>query len=121
GTGGMEPSLTGAASTVAVITFNAYVFFFGMSWGPVVWVLLGELFPNRIGAAALALAASAQWIANFIVSTAFPPIAAQSLTIAYGIFTAFALASIFFVKMKVPETTGKSLEQISEEEAKAAA
>ncbi|MDP1876909.1 MAG: sugar porter family MFS transporter [Actinomycetota bacterium] len=116
GAGGMEPSLTGAASTIAVITFNAYVFFFGMSWGPVVWVLLGEMFPNRIRAAALALAASAQWIANFIVSTAFPPIAAQSLTIAYGIFTAFALASIFFVKMKVPETTGKSLEQISQEE-----
>ena len=114
GTGGMEPSLVGTSATLAVLAFNAYVVFFGMSWGPVVWVLLGEMFPNRIRAAALALAASAQWIANFIVSTSFPPIAARSLTIAYGIFTAFAIASIFFVRAKVPETMGKSLEQISE-------
>ena len=115
GEGGMEPSLVGASSAFAVIAFNAYVVFFGMSWGPVVWVLLGEMFPNRIRAAALALAASAQWIANFIVSTAFPPIAARSLTIAYGIFTVFAIASIIFVKRKVPETMGKTLEQISDE------
>ncbi len=115
GTGGTEPSLTGMSATAAVLAFNAYVVFFGMSWGPVVWVLLGEMFPNRIRAAALALAASAQWMANFIVSTAFPPVAARSLTIAYGIFTAFALASIFFVRTKVPETTGRSLEQISDE------
>jgi sugar porter (SP) family MFS transporter len=113
GEGGMEPSLTGTVSTVAVIAFNAYVFFFGMSWGPVVWVLLGEMFPNRIRAAALAVAASAQWIANFVVSTAFPPIAEQSLMIAYGIFTAFAIASIFFVRTKIPETTGRSLEDMS--------
>jgi hypothetical protein len=103
------------SATLAVLAFNAYVVFFGMSWGPVVWVLLGEMFPNRIRAAALALAASAQWIANFIVSTAFPPVAARSLTIAYGIFTAFALASIFFVRTKVPETTGRSLEEISDD------
>lgn len=114
GTGGMEPSLAGTTATMAVLAFNAYVVFFGMSWGPVVWVLLGEMFPNSIRAAALALAASAQWIANFIVSTAFPPVAARSLTIAYGIFTVFALASILFVRAKVPETTGRSLEEISE-------
>ncbi len=118
--GALEPSLSGASAAIAVIAFNVYVFFFGMSWGPVVWVLLGEMFPNRIRAAALAVAAAAQWIANFVVSTAFPPIASQSLTIAYGIFTAFALVSIFFVKRKVPETTGKSLEQISEDAAAAA-
>jgi sugar porter (SP) family MFS transporter len=115
GSGGMEPHLVGAMSTFAVLAFNAYVVFFGMSWGPVVWVLLGEIFPNRIRAAALALAASANWIANFVVSTAFPPVAARSLTIAYGIFTLFAIASIFFVRSKVPETTGRSLEEISEE------
>jgi MFS transporter, SP family, sugar:H+ symporter len=114
GTGGLEPQLVGGMATFAVLAFNLYVVFFGMSWGPVVWVLLGEIFPNRIRAAALALAASANWIANFIVSTAFPPVAARSLTIAYGIFTLFAIASIFFVRAKVPETTGRSLEQISE-------
>jgi MFS transporter, SP family, sugar:H+ symporter len=114
GTGGTEPHLVGAASTFAVLAFNAYVVFFGMSWGPVVWVLLGEIFPNKIRAAALALAASANWIANFVVSTAFPPVAARSLTVAYGIFTLFAIASIFFVRSRIPETTGRSLEQISE-------
>jgi len=113
GAGGAEPSLAGISATVAVLAFNVYVFFFGMSWGPVVWVLLGEMFPNKIRAAALAVAAAAQWIANFVVSTAFPPIAESSLTVAYGIFTAFAIASIFFVRSKVPETTGRSLEQIS--------
>jgi len=113
-TGALEPSLTGTAATVAVLAFNAYVFFFGMSWGPVVWVLLGEMFPNRIRAAALAVAAAAQWMANFAVSTAFPPIASTSLTLAYGIFTAFAIASIVFVRTKIPETMGRSLEEISE-------
>jgi sugar porter (SP) family MFS transporter len=113
GAGGTEPSLTGMTATIAVLAFNVYVFFFGMSWGPVVWVLLGEMFPNKIRAAALAVAAAAQWIANFVVSTAFPPIAESSLTIAYGIFTAFAIASIFFVRSKIPETTGRSLEEIS--------
>ena len=112
--GAMEPSLSGASSAIAVVAFNLYVVFFGMSWGPVVWVLLGEMFPNRIRAAALAVAAAAQWIANFIVSTAFPPIAEQSLMIAYGIFTVFAIASIFFVRSKVQETMGRSLEEISE-------
>jgi MFS transporter, SP family, sugar:H+ symporter len=114
--GAPEPSLVGMSATVAVLAFNAYVFFFGMSWGPVVWVLLGEMFPNRIRAAALAVAAAAQWMANFAVSTAFPPIATTSLTLAYGIFTAFAVASIVFVRSKVPETMGRSLEEISADE-----
>lgn len=111
--GTTQPVLEGAAATTAVIAFNVYVVFFGMSWGPVVWVLLGEMFPNSIRAAALAVAAAAQWLANFAVSTAFPPIAARSLTIAYGAFTVFAIVSILFVRRKVPETTGKSLEEIS--------
>ena len=115
GSGGTEPSLTGGMATLAVVAFNLYVVFFGMSWGPVVWVLLGEMFPNSIRAAALAVAAAAQWIANFMVSTAFPPLAEMSLSVAYGIFTAFALMSIFFVKTKVPETTGRTLEEISAE------
>jgi len=115
--GGTEPTLTGGMAAAAVIAFNLYVVFFGMSWGPVVWVLLGEMFSNRIRAAALAVAAAAQWIANFIVSTAFPPLAEVSLTMAYGIFTAFALVSIFFVRSKIPETTGRTLEEISEDSA----
>ena len=56
-------------------------------------------------------------MANFLISTAFPPLAEVSLTMAYGIFTAFAIASIFFVRSKVPETTGRTLEEISEDAA----
>lgn len=119
--GVLQPSLTGSSSAIAVVAFNAYVVFFGMSWGPVVWVLLGEMFPNKIRAAALAVAAAAQWIANFIVSTAFPPIAESSLMVAYGIFTAFAIASIFFVRTKVQETMGRSLEEISDSAEKVSA
>ncbi|MEZ5114831.1 MAG: sugar porter family MFS transporter [Candidatus Nanopelagicales bacterium] len=113
--GGSEPQLVGGSATVAVIAFNAYVFFFGMSWGPVVWVLLGEMFPNRLRAAALAVAAAAQWLANFIVSMWFPTIAGFSLTLAYGIFTVFAALSIWFVMTKIRETKGKTLEQMSDQ------
>ncbi|MDD2858122.1 MAG: sugar porter family MFS transporter [Candidatus Nanopelagicales bacterium] len=112
-----NPVLTNGPDVVAMIAFNVYVAFFAATWGPVVWVLLGEMFPNRIRAAALALAASAQWAANFIVSTGFPPIAGRSLGLAYGIFTVFALLSIPFVMKKVRETKGVELEDMDELEA----
>ncbi|TAK70758.1 MAG: MFS transporter [Actinomycetota bacterium] len=107
---GGDPVLSGATSGLAVVAFNLYVVFFGMSWGPVVWVLLGEMFPNRIRALALAIAAAAQWLANFIVSVTFPPLAGYSLAVAYGIFTVFAIASLLFVRAKVTETRGRELE-----------
>ena len=112
-----NPVLSNGPDIVAVIAFNVYVAFFAATWGPVVWVLLGEMFPNRIRAAALALAASAQWAANFIVSTAFPPIAGKSLGLAYGIFTVFAVLSIPFVMRKLRETKGVELEDIESLEA----
>jgi MFS family permease len=69
------PVLSRESGLVALIAANGYVFCFGFSWGPVVWVLLGEMFNNMIRASALALSAAVQWVANFIVSTTFPPIA----------------------------------------------
>jgi SP family sugar:H+ symporter-like MFS transporter len=105
-----EPQLHGAAGVAALLAANVYVFFFGMSWGPVVWVLLGEMFPNRIRAAALGVAAGSQWIANFIVSTTFPTLSAISLGLAYGIYTMCALLSLVFVLTLVRETRGKELE-----------
>ena len=95
-----------------MVAFNLYVAFFAATWGPVVWVLISEIFPNRIRAAALALATAAQWIANFIVSTTFPGLASVSLGLAYGIFTAFAILSLLFVIAKVKETKGMQLEDI---------
>ena len=109
-----SPTLTDGPDVVALISFNLYVAFFAATWGPVVWVLLGEMFPNRIRAAALAVAASAQWAANFIVSTTFPGLANISLGLAYGIFTAFAILSIPFVAKYIKETKGVPLEDMGQ-------
>jgi SP family sugar:H+ symporter-like MFS transporter len=106
------PSLPGAWGVVALIGANLFVVAFGASWGPVVWVLLGEIFPTRIRGRALGVAAAAQWIANFVITITFPIISQQvSLTLAYGIYAAFALLSFFFVFFKIPETKGVALEQ----------
>ncbi|WP_250447230.1 sugar porter family MFS transporter [Actinotalea sp. C106] len=107
-----EPALDGAAGTVALIAANLFVVFFGMSWGPTVWVLLGEMFTNRIRASALGVAAGAQWLGNFAISTTFPVLADAGLGIAYGLYTTFALLSFFFVWMFVPETKGRQLEDM---------
>lgn len=107
-----QPVLGDGVDIIALLAFNLYVAFFAATWGPVVWVLLGEMFPNRIRAAALALAAAAQWVANFVVSTAFPPLSSISLGLAYGIFTGFAILSIPFVAKFLRETKGVSLEQM---------
>ena len=96
---------------VALVAANLYVFFFGSSWGPVVWVLLGEMFNNKIRAAALSLGAGIQWVANFLVSTSFPPMSQHlGLGISYAVYAAFAALSFFFVLKWVQETKGKELE-----------
>ncbi len=108
-----QPTLAGTAGLLALIAANLYVFCFGFSWGPIVWVLLGEMFNNKIRASALAVAAAIQWIANFIVSTTFPPLLSTfGLGAAYGIYTIAAAISIFFVILIVKETKGKELEQM---------
>jgi SP family sugar:H+ symporter-like MFS transporter len=106
------PVLHGAEGTVALIAANAFVFFFGMSWGPVVWVILGERFPNRLRASALAIAASAQWIANWVISTSFPSLKNAGLGLAYGIYAGFALLSFIFVRLAITETNGQELERM---------
>jgi sugar porter (SP) family MFS transporter len=109
----LDTAILGSASpTVALIAANLFVVAFGMSWGPVVWVLLGEMFPNRMRAAALSLAAGAQWVANWIVTVSFPTLSDISLALAYGLYAAFALLSFFFVLRFVEETKGKQLEDM---------
>src|SRR5213075_2467102 len=105
-----QPSLGPVAGPIALVAANLYVVAFGMSWGPVVWVLLGEMFNNRIRATALAVAAAAQWVANFGVSATFPSLQKSGLGLAYGLYAAAALASLFYVLRYVPETRGKELE-----------
>ncbi|MBD0347038.1 MAG: sugar porter family MFS transporter [Coleofasciculus sp. Co-bin14] len=108
-----NPTLPGISGVIALLAANLYVVFFGFSWGPIVWVLLGEMFNNKIRAAALSVAASIQWIANFIVSTTFPPLLKSfGLGAAYGLYTIAAAISIFFVTLLIRETKGKELEEM---------
>jgi MFS transporter, SP family, sugar:H+ symporter len=82
-----NPVLVGSAGVIALLAANLYVFCFGFSWGPVVWVLLGEMFNNKLRTSALSVAAAAQWIANFIVSTTFPPLLQYfGLGTTYGLY-----------------------------------
>ncbi|MCW2937918.1 MAG: sugar transporter [Actinomycetia bacterium] len=107
-----QPQLGPVAGPIALIAANLYVFAFGCSWGPVVWVMLGEMFNNYIRASALAVAAAAQWLANWLITTTFPPLAKLGLELAYGLYTLFALLALVFVIKAVKETKGKELEQM---------
>ncbi|MFB9901579.1 sugar porter family MFS transporter [Cerasicoccus arenae] len=105
--------LSGSAGTVALICANCYIIMFGISWGPVMWVMLGEMFPNRIRGAALAVAGLSQWITNFAVTMTFPILLASiGLGGAYGLYAGFALISFFIVKAIVRETKGRTLEDM---------
>ncbi|WP_449373172.1 sugar porter family MFS transporter [Arthrobacter psychrolactophilus] len=108
---GSDISLQGAWGPIALVAANVFVISFGVSSGPLVSVLLGEIFPSRIRARALGLAAAAQWIANFAITLTFPSMAAASLPLTYGMYALFAVASFFFVMFKIPETNGMSLEE----------
>ncbi|MDO6415193.1 sugar porter family MFS transporter [Sphingomonas sp. BIUV-7] len=105
--------LSDGTGRIALVAANLYVIFFNMSWGPVMWVMLGEMFPNQIRGSALAVAGFAQWIANFLISVSFPALAASiGLTITYGFYAASAFVSFFFVRALVQETRGRELEQM---------
>ncbi|GAA2444891.1 sugar porter family MFS transporter [Actinomadura vinacea] len=107
-----EPALGDVAGPVALVAANAYVLSFAATWGPVVWVMLGEMFNNFIRASALAVAAAAQWVANWVITTTFPGISSLSLGLAYGLYTAFSLLAFVFVLRAVPETKGRELEDM---------
>src|SRR3954453_23519662 len=107
-----KPVLSGTTGPIALIAANLFVVAFGMSWGPVVWVLLGEAFPNRIRAAALAFAAGGQWVANWLITVSFPKLSDISLSLAYGLYTVFAVLSFLFVLRWVRETKGVELEEM---------
>lgn len=109
-----KPLLSHGTGIVAVIGVNVFIAFFAATWGPVVWVLIAEMFPNRIRAAGLAVGAMAQWIGNLVVSSLFPAAASVSIAMTYAIFTIFAILSFWFVSKKVKETKGISLENMDE-------
>jgi len=89
---------------------------YALSLAPIVWVLIAELFPNRIRGAAIAVAVSALWIACFILTFAFPILKdAVGLAGTFWLYAAICCAGFVFVWYKVPETKGKTLEQIESE------
>ena len=104
--------LTPSMGMVALIAANLYVIFFNGTWGPVMWVMLGEMFPNQIRGSALAVAGFAQWFANYLIAQTFPIMAGWSLTGSYLFYAISAVVSYFLVQKLVHETRGKELEQM---------
>lgn len=110
-----------SVGTGALIFMLLYVASFAMSWGPVAWVLLSEIFPNKIRGRALAVAVAAQWISNYLVSWTFPMMDKNSYLLekfnhgfAYWIYGAIGMIAMWFVWRFVPETKGKTLEELED-------
>ena len=112
-----NPSL----NLVTMVSIMVYSASFMFSWGPICWVYIAEIFPNTIRGAAVAIAVAFQWIFNFIVSSTFVPMFNMHLQpgdhfghwFTYGLYGIICIISAVFVWRLVPETKGKSLEDIS--------
>lgn len=113
--------VTSIAPIVAVISIMVYSASFMFSWGPICWVLIAEIFPNTIRGTAVAIAVAFQWIFNFIVSSTFLPMYNMSLgsmenfghAFAYGLYGVICIVAAIFVWKLVPETLGKTLEDMT--------
>ena len=105
--------LSAGLGTTAVIAANLYVIFFNVSWGPVMWVMLAEMFPNQIRGSALAVAGFSQWFANFLIAQSFPLMAAGiGLAASYSFYAVCAVISFVLVQRFITETKGKELEEM---------
>lgn len=103
----------GLKGVVPVLSIIVYAAFFMMSWGPICWVLISEIFPNTIRGKAIAIAVAFQWIFNYIVSSTFPPLYDFSPMVAYGLYGTICVIAAIFVWRWVPETKGKTLEDMT--------
>ncbi|MDD9999037.1 MAG: sugar porter family MFS transporter [Rhodospirillaceae bacterium] len=105
--------LSDTMGTVALVAANLYVFFFNASWGPVMWVMLGEMFPNQIRGSGLAISGLAQWGSNFGITMTFPILLVSiGLMGAYSLYALAAVISVYFVIRHVHETRGLELEEM---------
>lgn len=104
------PGLPGVIGVLSVMIYSASFMF---SWGPICWVLISEIFPNTIRGAAVAIAVAFQWIFNFIVSSTFVPMYTWSPAFTYGLYCAMCIVAAVFVWKLVPETKGKTLEDMT--------
>ena len=103
----------GLKGIIPVLSIIVYAAFFMMSWGPICWVLISEIFPNTIRGKAVAIAVAFQWVFNYIVSSTFPPLYEFSPMFAYSLYGIICVIAAIFVWRFVPETKGKSLEDMS--------
>lgn len=104
--------LEGAEGPIALAAANLSAVAFGMSWVPVVWVLLSEMFPNRMRAAGLSLATGGLWVANWAITVTVTGLKDIPFALAYGFYALCALSSLFFVLRFIEETKGKELEDM---------
>ncbi|MDU1890715.1 MAG: D-xylose transporter XylE [Dysgonomonas sp.] len=102
-------NIIGISTLVFIIIYTAS---FMMSWGPICWVLIAEIFPNKIRGQAVAIAVAAQWFANYLISSTYPPMMEFSGGMTYGFYGLMAVLSALFVWKMVPETKGKTLEDM---------
>jgi hypothetical protein len=110
-----KPLLSHMAAVAGLTAANLYIVAFAMSWGPVMWVLLGEMFPNQVRGAALAVSGATNWATNFAVTVTFLPLLkAIGLAGAYALYAVAAAISLPFVWAAVRETKGKTLEQMKD-------
>nr|WP_275980352.1 D-xylose transporter XylE [Halalkalibacter alkaliphilus] len=110
GVAGMAFSNTiGIGTLIFIIIYTAS---FMMSWGPVVWVLISEIFPNKIRGQAVAIAVAAQWAANYFISSTYPAMMEFSGGLTYSFYGIMSLLSAIFIWKFVPETKGRSLEEL---------
>jgi len=103
-------NIIGISTLVFIIIYTAS---FMMSWGPITWVLISEIFPNKIRGQAVAIAVAAQWAANYLISSTYPPMMEFSGGMTYGFYGLMSVLSAIFVWKMVPETKGKSLEEMN--------
>ena len=118
------PAISSSEGILSLIGILIFIGSFAMSMGPVVWVLLAEIFPNRIRSVAMSIAVAAQWLANYFVSQSFPIIVESDAnklqldggvwnnSLPYFIFSGFIIFIIYFVWKYIPETKGKTLEEM---------
>ncbi|HLR18952.1 MAG TPA: D-xylose transporter XylE [Staphylococcus sp.] len=102
----------GAFGVTTLIFLVIYTASFMMSWGPIIWVLLSEIFPNRIRSSAMAIAVAVQWLANFTITSTYPSMMDISGTMTYGFYALMSILSGLFVWKFIPETKGKTLEAL---------
>ncbi|MCM3537698.1 D-xylose transporter XylE [Priestia endophytica] len=105
-------NIIGISTLIFIIIYTAA---FMLSWGPICWVLISEIFPNRIRGQAVAIAVAAQWAANYLISSTYPMMMEYSSGLTYSFYGLMSIFSALFVWKFVPETKGKTLEQMENE------